>query len=359
MRNPFRVAVAGPGGLGSPSIREILRLPEYELAGVLAFSPDKNGKDAGELVGVAPCGVKATTDVSEFLKLDAEVVIFTCRDFGDWRSDNLILSLLEVGKNVITPLPYHYLKGRGDDVEAKFKAAALKGGATLFGSGITPGFFNERLAMTLTGLTNDVEHIKFQEFFNVEPLASAIQTLQLFGLGSPMEVAMQNQALAGIAENYLKLPILFAADKLGIKVDRIERKAQHTMADKLIKTPVMDILPGTVGCVSYAWTAYSDGKPFYTTEVYWFLGDTMRPSFCVGNDFWTVEIEGRPSIKVSVESKGSFARNLLVRPEEPSPPGYMLTIVALLQAVPAVIAAPAGLMVPDMPQIHWKPDQRK
>lgn len=358
MRKPYRVAVAGPGGLGAPSIRELLRLPEYELVGVLAYSPDKNGKDAGELVGVAPCGIKATTDFEVFKKLDAEAVIFTARDNGQWGTDEHILGLLEAGKNVITPLPYHYLKVRGAEIEAKFRAAAEKGGATLFGYGITPGFFNERLAMTLTGLTNDVEHIKFQEFFNAEPLAGALQTLQLFGFGTPKEVAEQNQMVAMMAENYLVEPIHYAADMLGIKIDKIERKPQLATTKQLIKTPAMDIQPGTVGCVSYAWTAYSNGKPFYTTEVYWFLGDAMRPEGCVGNDFWTVQIEGRPSLKVSIEAKGSFAKNLYMRPDEPSPPGYTLTVVAMVQAVPAVIAAKPGLMLPDMPQIHWKPDQR-
>jgi 2,4-diaminopentanoate dehydrogenase len=358
MRKPYRVAVAGPGGLGACSIREVLRLPEMELVGVLAYSPDKNGVDAGTLASTAPCGVKATTNFAEFLKLDAEVVIFTGRDFGDWRADEQILALLEAGKNVVTPLPYHYLKARGADIEAKFDAAAKKGNATLHGSGITPGFFNERLAMLLTGLTNDVTHIKFQEFFNAEPLAGALQTLQLFGFGSPKEVAEQNLAVAMMAENYLQEPILFAAEKLGIKIDRIERKPQLKTTDKLIKTPAMDILPGTVGCVSYAWTAYSNGKPFYTTEVYWFLGDGMRPDGCVGNDFWTVQIEGRPSLKVTVASQASYAENLYMRPDEPSPPGYTLTVVTMVQAIPALIAAPAGLMQPEMPQFHWKQDQR-
>ena len=358
MRKPYRVAVAGPGGLGAPSIREVLRLPEMELVGVLAYSPDKNGKDAGELVGVKPCGIKVTTDFDAFCKIDAEVVIFTGRDFGDWRSDAQILALLEAGKNVITPLPYHYLKARSVEVAAKFDAAGKKGGATLFGTGITPGFFNERLAMMLTGLTNDVTYIKFQEFFNAEPLAGALQTLQLFGFGSPKDVAEKNLMVAMLAENYLIEPIHYAADKLGIKIDRIERTPQLATTKTLIKTPAMDIQPGTVGCVSYSWTAYSKNKPFYTTEAYWFLGDGMRPEGCVGNDFWTVQIEGRPSLKVTVASQASYAENLYMRDNEPSPPGYLLTVITFVQAIPNVVAAPPGLMYPDMPQMHWKRDLR-
>lgn len=358
MRPPYRVAVAGPGGLGLCAIRELHRLPETELVGVLAYSPGKDGVDAGELAGIGPIGVAATTDFEKFLALDVEAVLFTGRDFGDWRSDNEILRLLEAGKNVITMLPYHYLKSRGEDVAARFQAACEKGGATLHGTGITPGFFNERMALLATSLSNDITHIRFQEFFNAEPLAGALETLQLFGFGSRKEDAEANIAVAMLAENYLRQPILFYADQLGIKIERIERTAQMEVAPVAIETPATTIQPGTVGTVSYAWTAYSNGKPFYTTEVYWYLGDVMRPKAADGNDFWTIEIEGRPSVRVTVAAKASFAEDMYIRPDEPTPPGYTATVVTLVQALPVVVAAAPGLLLPALPQFHWKPDLR-
>jgi 2,4-diaminopentanoate dehydrogenase len=358
MRKAIRVAVAGPGGLGAAAIREISRLPELELAAVLAYSAAKHGLDAGTLAGVDPLGVAATTSFTEFCKCNAECVIYTARDFGDWRSDEQILALLESGKNVVTPLPYHYLKARGEDVEARFLAAARRGGATLHGSGITPGFYNERLALLLTGLTNDVKHVRFQEFFNAEPLAGALETLKLFGFGSPLAEVERNPFAGNMAENYLKQPIIFIADQLGIGIDRIERKSQNRVAPVDIETPAATIKAGTVGCVSYAWTAYTDGRPFYTTEVYWFLGDVMRPRSAKGNDFWTVEIEGRPSLRVSIESKASFAEDIYMRANEQSPPGYISTIVTMIQAIPAIIVAPPGFLLPTLPQFHWRQDLR-
>ena len=358
MRAPYRVAVAGPGGLGLCAIRELVRLPEFELAGVLAYSPSKAGADAGTLAGIGPVGVKATTDRAEFLKLDAECVLYTGRDLGNWQSDDDILAMLEAGKNVITPQPYHYLKARSEEAVDRFETAARKGNATLHGSGITPGFYNERLAWLMTGLSNDVTHIRFQEFFNGEPLADAADTLRLLGFGSTLEQLEKNPASAMMAENYLKQPIVFAADKIGVKLDRIDRKAQHKLAPVDIVTPSLTVQNGTVGLVSFAWTGYANGRPFYTTEVYWYLGEVMRPPNARGNDFWTVEIEGRPSLRVSVESKASFGPNAAKLPEEPAPPGYLTTVVAMVQAIPAVINAPAGLLIPSLPQFHWKPDQR-
>ena len=359
MTKAYRVDVVGPGGLGACAIREVLRLPELELAGVLAFSPSKNGVDAGDLAGTGKTGVLATTDFHEFIKIEADCVIYTGRDFGDWRADAQILALLESGKNVVTPLPYHYLKTRGPAIEKRFLEAATHGGATLHGSGITPGFYNERMLLLMTGLTNDVKQIRFQEFFNVEPLAGALETLQLFGFGATLEQAQKNSFAGMMAENYLKQPIQFAADRLGIKLDRIERVSQHRTTSVPIETPVMTLAAGTVGCVSYAWTAYVGSVPFYTTEVYWYLGKSMRPEVAKGDDFWTIEIEGRPSLRVSVESKASYAEDLYTRPDEPAPPGYLSTIVAIVQSIPAVVAAEPGFLLPALPQFHWKPDMRR
>jgi 4-hydroxy-tetrahydrodipicolinate reductase len=234
----------------------------------------------------------------------------------------------------------------------------LKSVVTLHGSGITPGFFNERLVVLATGLTNGVECIKFQEFFNAEPLGGAIETLQMFGFGSPKEKAEQNQMIAMLAENYLRQPIQFVADQLGVKLDRIERVAQMQTAPTAIKTPAMTIEAGTVGTVSYAWHAYSQGRLFYTTEVYWYLGDVMRPAAATGNDFWTIEIEGRPSLRITVASLASYRDNLYIKPDEPTPPGYIMTVVAMVQAIPAVVAAAPGLLLPALPQVHWRPDLR-
>lgn len=356
MRAPYRIAVAGPGGLGLCAIRETQRLPELELAAVLAYSSAKDGVDAGTLAGIGEIGVKATTDLDVFLKSDIECVLHCGRDFGDFRTDDEIIRMLEGGINVITMLPYHYLKARGAEVEARFKAAAEKGGATLHGAGITPGFFNERMAMMATGLTNDVTHVKFAEYINIWPLAGALEMLQMFGFGAPGEAV--SDAAAMLAQNYLTMPIYYAAEKLGLTVDRIERTGNLAESPIDIEAPVMTIKAGTIGMVSYSWTGYVADRPFYTTEVYWYLGDGMRPAIAQTDDFWTIDIEGRPSLAITIAGKASFQNDVVISPDEPVPSSYVMTVVAMVQAVPAVIDAAPGLMLPALPQFHWKPDMR-
>lgn len=358
MRAPYRIAVAGPGGLGLCAIREAARLPELELVAVLAYSPEKDGADAGTLAGIGEIGIKATTNLETFLANDIECVLHCGRDFGDWRTDGEMLEMLRRGINVITMLPYHFLRSRGADVEARFREAAEQGGATLHGTGITPGFFNERLAMVGTGLSNDVTHIRFGEYFNIAPVVGGEAMLRMFGFGAPRAEVEKNDFAAQMAENYLRQPIQYYADQLGIEIERIDRTSRVSETPVDLKSPAIDIDAGTIGLVSYSWTAYSKGKPFYTTEVYWYLGDEMRPPQCPCNDFWLIEIEGRPSLKISIAGQASYEEDIYIRPEEPAPPGYIMTVVAMVQAIRTTIAAEPGLKLPAPPEVHWKPDMR-
>jgi hypothetical protein len=172
MRAPYRIAVWGPGVMGQCAIRELVRLPETELVGVLAYSEAKNGVDVGTLAGVDPIGLTATTDAQAIIALKPDCVIHTARDFGDYRSDNDIVMLLEAGINVITVLSYQYPRARGKDVEQRFIDAGERGGATLHGNGVDPGFMYERLAALMTGVSNDIQYIRLEEYFNVSSVGA-------------------------------------------------------------------------------------------------------------------------------------------------------------------------------------------
>jgi hypothetical protein len=72
----LRVIQWATGGVGRAAIEGILDHPELELAGCLVYSDDKDGRDAGELIGRGPVGVTATKDVEAILALDADCVVY-------------------------------------------------------------------------------------------------------------------------------------------------------------------------------------------------------------------------------------------------------------------------------------------
>ena len=151
MRKPYRVAVWGPGVIGSTCIEGVLKDPALELVGVLTYSPEKVGLDAGTLVGLPPCGIELTDDRQAFLAKKPECVLYTARDFGDFRADDDIIEMLQMGINVIPSLPYQNISIRGQEVVEKFEEACHAGNSTLHGTGVNPGFMYERLLMAATG----------------------------------------------------------------------------------------------------------------------------------------------------------------------------------------------------------------
>ncbi|MBV9412320.1 MAG: dihydrodipicolinate reductase, partial [Acidimicrobiia bacterium] len=49
---PYKVIQWATGNVGLHALRGILEHPELELVGLLVHSPEKAGRDAGELVGL-------------------------------------------------------------------------------------------------------------------------------------------------------------------------------------------------------------------------------------------------------------------------------------------------------------------
>ena len=73
---PLRVAVWSTGGIGSIAIGAIHRRADLEFVGVWVHSPDKVGRDAGELANGQAIGVTATNDVDALIALKPDCVVY-------------------------------------------------------------------------------------------------------------------------------------------------------------------------------------------------------------------------------------------------------------------------------------------
>jgi 2,4-diaminopentanoate dehydrogenase len=350
-----KVGVWGVGGIGGCAVRELVRIPEIDLVSALVYSDDKDGKDLGTLVGLHEVGVKATTDIANFLAAKPDCVFYAARDFGDFRGDSDIVKLLEAGVNVITPLPYQNPKIRGPEVVEKFEAAGKKGGATLFGTGINPGFMYERLGALMTTLSHEIQSVQMREFFNHQHLENAAELLKIIGFGSTPEDLARNTDAALFPDNYIRQTVAQMGDNLGISLDRIERTSHHVFADEDFDVPgIFPIARGTAAVISYKWTGYSEGRACLSTQNFWYIHERVRPSAAISDDCWLIEVEGRPSTRVIVDIQGSLEKDLILLPDNPTPPGFFATVIAMINAIPRVLAAEPGLLTIAAHEISWR-----
>ena len=75
---PYRVVQWATGNIGKRSLRAVIEHPNLSLVGLYVHSEAKAGRDAGELCGIGPVGVKATRNIDEIIALEADCCC-TCR----------------------------------------------------------------------------------------------------------------------------------------------------------------------------------------------------------------------------------------------------------------------------------------
>jgi 2,4-diaminopentanoate dehydrogenase len=104
MAERLRIAHVGSGRTGRIVLQLILNTPALDLVGQFVRSPDKIGRDSGELVGQSPTGIVATHDFDAFLATQADCVTYLGTGMGREIQEvvDQHCAILESGKNVVT-----------------------------------------------------------------------------------------------------------------------------------------------------------------------------------------------------------------------------------------------------------------
>jgi len=361
MSKPMRVVVWGPGGLGSVCIREISLLKEFELVGVRTYSAAKHGVDAGVLAGMEPIGVHASSRIEEVLAIDCDAILYTARDLATFNNDEEIVQLLEAGKNLVTALPYHYMHvTRPPEYVARVEAACRKGNSVFHATGVNPDLVGERLLLALTGLCNDVRHVKMQENWDVSFLEP--ETFKVCGYGEPPAVARQSPAVLAISGNFVRQGLMAWAETMGVSYERISVENDYPVAPRDFTHGSLVVKKGTVCCITTRMCGYlkDQDKPFMTVEVNWAITPESLPPGVEKVQGWVLEIDGRPSVRTVIDIKSDFAtgERFIVPGDTRTESGYHAVVATLLKAVPKVMKARPGILKPLGAPIHWLPDLR-
>ena len=218
-----RVVVWSTGGIGSLSIVAVNERPDLELVGVWVHSEDKVGRDAGELANGVPIGVTATNDVDALLALEPDCVIYAAsgpeRDAGAVPDYERILA---AGVNVVTTTsttlinPLAYVPAHRERLEA----AARAGGASIYASGIEPGFLCDHLPIDLLDRLRSVSKVHCYEIALYDDYGVKEIMIDALGFGQPLDFEpwiMLPGAIAGEFEGQIR----YIADGLGVEVDEV------------------------------------------------------------------------------------------------------------------------------------------
>lgn len=330
----YRVIQWATGSIGQIALRHFVENSCYDLVGTYVTSAEKAGRDAGELAGIAPIGVRATTDVDEIVATEADCVNYAplYADLDD------LCRLLGSGKNVVTPVGFVYPKALDPEVVGRLEAACEQGGASLHGAGIHPGFSGDLLAMTVARLSNRIDKIVVQEVADLAPHPSHKMNFEGLGFGrDPDEARADHSPLIRTMASIFKESMLLVADGLGIPTERTTTEFDVAVAKRDLKVRSGSIRKGTVAGMRHEWVTWSFGRPVIVFRSFWKMDDDLEPDWGFGTIKYSLAIEGDPALTLGFEPGAKHPTG------DEGYWGRVWTAMNSVNAIPAVVAAEPGI----------------
>jgi hypothetical protein len=347
----LKVVVWGTGNVGRPAIRAVLSHCDLELVGVIVASKDKVGLDAGEIAGVGATGVIATDDWRSVLDGGADAVVYTATaDIRPVEAMGDLLACLEAGINVVSTAFYAYLDPASTPQEALKPVvdASAKSGASLFVSGIDPGWVMDMLPVVLSGAVSGIREIRTREIFNYALYDQPHVVREVIGFGGSMDalpLMLHDFAIEMVWAPMVRL----VGEALGKPVEKLEIRVERLPLERTIEVPGMGTFEaGTQGAFRFEVLGYHGGKPLYVLEHVTRIDNECAPHWPYppeGQGCHQVIISGDPDLHVTVHAEDHH---------EPGVAGGGNASAAnwVVNALPSVCNAPPGIVtVLDLPRI--------
>ena len=344
----IRVAQIGTGNVGAHALTALITNPDFELTGVWVSSDAKAGKDAAELVGHSePTGVIATTDLDEVLATEPQCVVYNAM------ADNRLMEALEdyrrilaAGVNIVgsgpvfLQWPWQVIP---DEMIKPLEDAAREGNSSIYVNGIDPGFANDLLPLALAGTCQRIEQLRCMEIVNYATYDSATVMFDVMGFGKPMdEIPMLSIGWGSVVRQL--------AAGLGLELDGLEEMYVREPAPEDFDIASGHIAKGTAAALRFEVIGLVDGAPAVVLEHVTRLRDDLCPH-------WPQPAQEGGNYRIEVTGEPCYALDLcLSSPNgDHNHAGVLATAMRIVNAIPAVIAAPAGICTTiDLPLITGK-----
>ncbi|MFI2338259.1 dihydrodipicolinate reductase [Nocardia rhamnosiphila] len=343
-RDRYRVVQWTTGNVGKSSVRAIVANPTLELVGCYAWAPAKVGRDIGELCGIDPLGITATDDVDALLALKPDCVVYNPM----WIDVDELVCILSAGVDVVTTASFitGHRQGPGRD---RLAEACRRGGSTIFGSGISPGFI-DLLAIVSAGICDRVDKVTVSEAADTTFYDSPA-TERPVGFGQPIdhpglpEMAAEGTGVFGEA-------VRMIGDALDVELDEVRCDAEFAQTTADLDLGSWTIPAGCVAGVFASWKGIVAGRTLVELTVRWRKGQTLEPDWKIDQDGWILQVDGRPTVKnvVSFLPPPDFQAETIA---DFMTLGHIMTAMPVINAIPAVVAAAPGIVTyNDLPLIR-------
>lgn len=339
---PIPVVQLGTGNVGVHALKALITNPQFELTGVWVSSEAKSGKDAAELAGLREStGVLASTDLDAVLATGPRCAVYTA--LADHRLPGALEDyrrILAAGVNVVGSGPVflqYPWQVISEDLIVPLEEAAREGNSSLFVNGIDPGFANDLLPLALAGTCQNIQQIRCMAITDYATYDNRTVLFDVMGFGKPLEeIPMLLQT--GVLSMAWGSVVRQLAAGLGITLDEVAEVYVREPAPEDFEIAAGRIAKGTAAALRFEVFGMVDGDPVVVLEHVTRLREDLCPD-------WPQPAQPGGSYRIEITGEPSYAMDVRLgsRLGDHQRAGLVATAMRVVNAIPAVVAAPAGI----------------
>jgi hypothetical protein len=315
-----RVVQFGVGPIGASIARLMRQKTTIEIVGAIDKDPAKAGRDLGAVVGAsdAPWGVVISAESRTALEKSVDIVVHSTSSYLTSVMDQLMECLAAGCCIVSTCEELAYPWKKHPELSRQLDTAAKEEGVALLGTGVNPGFVMDKLVLTLSAVSQRVDWASAVRIVDASQRRLPLQ--KKIGAGMTPE-EFRAQVAAGVIKHHgLPESIAMVADGLGFSLDNISETINPVIAEEEVKTEFLQVARGQAAGVHQVARGTVSGKEKIYMELKMYVG-AKHPSD-------TIELKGEPNLSLVIPG-GTH--------------GDVATAAIVVNAIPAILAAPAGL----------------
>ncbi len=340
-----RVVHIGTGLTGTQALRGVIDDPALELVGLLVHTPDKAGVDAGALCGAADTGVVATADRDAVMAAEPHCVLYCATAVR--REDAVLTDICEflaAGVDVVTisTIPMVYPAAAPAPWRERIEKACAAGSSTFYATGAEPGFISLNIPTALLSGCGIVRSFRLDEYAldldHTYPIWDVLH--ESMGFGKP-DGHVPVRIASGKVEHDWRTVVLYLAEILGVTLDRVELDWETLLAPTDLVTECGTIASGTICGHRWQLSGVVAGRAVVGVQYFASVTSTPWPAHWPrpaqeGRGGMVFRVDGDPDIELAVHfgEPGVGGVN----------PGVVATACAAVNAIPAVSAAPPGVV---------------
>lgn len=318
----YRTIHYGIGAIGAEIVRLAAQRPEIEIVGAVDADPDKAGHDLSHVAGLKKhLGLTVSGDASKVLSsTSADAVLHSTGSHLDQILPQL-QAAVRAGKNVLSTCEeLSYPWERHPRLSAELDREAKERGVTVVGTGVNPGFVMDSLVLVLASACQRVSQVTIWRVVDVG--TRRVQLQRKVGAGLDAQEFGQVSGHIGLRESACLI-----ADRLSWGHEGLEESLEPVISPADRRTPHLAVKRGQVAGVHQVVSLRRGGREVLRLDLTMAVG-AERPRD-------EIQIEGTPPLHVVID------RGIQ---------GDLATVAIVVNAVPALVAAPPGLLtMADLP----------